>query len=267
MRAATAAAWSSLAPSLARAPAASPPRCCAATPAAADTVALAVAAALVLNTPGSAGAAALSDAALAAYCAAKGAREAAAYAAAVRAAREPWDGRAPKARARLLHQVCNGEGDATYVDPTTGYTVFAAIAHLRRGSCCGVPEGGGEHERTHRCRHCPYAPDGRLSSPAYIRLKERIPQVDAVRKGTAALYGASVRAHGSAEEDEGEAADDGERCDECDGRREAECRRCKGYAFLISPETMLCPQCDATGSHPCMKCTAWEPPQRTEFDS
>ena len=36
-------------------------------------------------------------------------------------------------------------GDDTYIDPTTGLTVFTKLAHERRGKCCGCG-----------CRHCPY---------------------------------------------------------------------------------------------------------------
>lgn len=267
-------------------------RCCAeapaseastASPAAPDpaTVALAVSAALVLHVQRTAGAAALSPAALGAYREAKGAPDAAGYAAALRAARQPrdraalgaGDGKSARAamaaRQRLLHRVCNGEGDATYEDPETGYTVFSAIAHLRRGHCCGVPEGGGVEERTHRCRHCPYAPDGRLTSPAYRRLKERIPLVDAVRRETAAVYGASARAVAAVGGDSAESADeegDGG-CVDCKGTSRVLCTRCKGYKFLISPDSMLCPQCEASGEHPCMTCTPWTPRQRTEFGS
>jgi len=37
------------------------------------------------------------------------------------------------------------EGKTTYIDPTTGYTVFTELAHRQRGYCCG-----------NACRHCPY---------------------------------------------------------------------------------------------------------------
>ena len=33
----------------------------------------------------------------------------------------------------------------TYIDPSTGFTVFTEYAHLKRGRCCG-----------NMCRHCPY---------------------------------------------------------------------------------------------------------------
>ena len=42
-------------------------------------------------------------------------------------------------------RACEGGLD-TYTDPSTGYSVFTALSHLRRGKCCG-----------NACRHCPYA--------------------------------------------------------------------------------------------------------------
>ncbi|KAL7510346.1 hypothetical protein ACHAXN_012028 [Cyclotella atomus] len=36
-------------------------------------------------------------------------------------------------------------GEDTYIDPKTGYSVFTELAHKRRGKCCGSG-----------CRHCPY---------------------------------------------------------------------------------------------------------------
>jgi hypothetical protein len=39
-------------------------------------------------------------------------------------------------------------GDATYLDPATGYVVFTARFLAERGSCCDS-----------RCRHCPYVAD------------------------------------------------------------------------------------------------------------
>ena len=44
-----------------------------------------------------------------------------------------------------LHQQALLHGSTTYQDPTTGFTVFTALAHLQRGTCCG-----------NQCRHCPY---------------------------------------------------------------------------------------------------------------
>lgn len=45
---------------------------------------------------------------------------------------------------RLHDQAC-GAGQRTYRDPATGFSVFTAIAHEERGTCCGFG-----------CRHCPY---------------------------------------------------------------------------------------------------------------
>ena len=44
-----------------------------------------------------------------------------------------------------LHSAAYARGDRTYDDPSTGYSVFTAIALEERGTCCGCS-----------CRHCPY---------------------------------------------------------------------------------------------------------------
>jgi cob(I)alamin adenosyltransferase len=44
-----------------------------------------------------------------------------------------------------LHALAVQKGSISYTDPTTGFTVFTELAHLRRGTCCG-----------NQCRHCPY---------------------------------------------------------------------------------------------------------------
>ncbi|MFK7929418.1 MAG: DUF5522 domain-containing protein [Myxococcota bacterium] len=44
-----------------------------------------------------------------------------------------------------LHLVAVAAGRDTYTDPKTGYDVFTALSHERRGSCCGCG-----------CRHCPF---------------------------------------------------------------------------------------------------------------
>jgi len=41
-------------------------------------------------------------------------------------------------------EACRNKEDF-YFDPETGYTVFTAYYHLKRGSCCGSG-----------CRHCPF---------------------------------------------------------------------------------------------------------------
>lgn len=44
-----------------------------------------------------------------------------------------------------LHAAACAAGHPSYRDPATGYSVFTAIAHERRGTCCGCG-----------CRHCPF---------------------------------------------------------------------------------------------------------------
>ena len=55
----------------------------------------------------------------------------------------------PKPLARDIEDLhaaaCEGGLD-TYADPATGYSVFTALSHQRRGACCG-----------NACRHCPFA--------------------------------------------------------------------------------------------------------------
>ena len=44
-----------------------------------------------------------------------------------------------------LHDEACARSAFTYIDPTTSYTVFTRLAHLKRGTCCGSG-----------CRHCPW---------------------------------------------------------------------------------------------------------------
>ncbi|KAG7338972.1 cobalamin adenosyltransferase [Nitzschia inconspicua] len=44
-----------------------------------------------------------------------------------------------------LHIQALQQQQTSYVDPTTGFTVFTELLHLKRGTCCG-----------NQCRHCPY---------------------------------------------------------------------------------------------------------------
>jgi ATP-binding cassette subfamily B (MDR/TAP) protein 1 len=44
-----------------------------------------------------------------------------------------------------VHRIACENGDLTYTDPVTGYSVFTEIAHKQRGKCCGSG-----------CRHCPF---------------------------------------------------------------------------------------------------------------
>lgn len=51
----------------------------------------------------------------------------------------------PQAPYSNAHRKAISSGSETYVDPSTGYTVFTELSHLKRGKCCG-----------NMCRHCPY---------------------------------------------------------------------------------------------------------------
>jgi len=45
-----------------------------------------------------------------------------------------------------VHDLACEQGESTYTDPETGYSVFSELAHKKRGKCCGSG-----------CRHCPYS--------------------------------------------------------------------------------------------------------------
>lgn len=96
-----------------------------------------------------------------------------------------WNALSNNNKVETLHRTCNAEGDATYTDPTTGYTVFSAFAHLRRGHCCGLTKDKDDSNkivRTHRCRHCPYRDDGSVGSKNMIALNQRLRVIEYVRK-------------------------------------------------------------------------------------
>ncbi|UXR65100.1 DUF5522 domain-containing protein [Bdellovibrio bacteriovorus] len=52
----------------------------------------------------------------------------------------------------LHDQACESQQDF-YIDPETGYTVFTAFYHLKRGQCCGSG-----------CRHCPWKKNSQKDS-------------------------------------------------------------------------------------------------------
>ncbi|MCO4768900.1 MAG: hypothetical protein KDA24_02645 [Deltaproteobacteria bacterium] len=56
-----------------------------------------------------------------------------------------------------LHAAACAGGAKQYVDPSTGYSVFTALAHEARGTCCGCG-----------CRHCPF---GHSNVPPGVRTK------------------------------------------------------------------------------------------------
>jgi hypothetical protein len=55
------------------------------------------------------------------------------------------------AAAMIEHRRAVEVGEATYLDPETGYQVMTAPALLARGYCCG-----------NGCRHCPYPAEEQL---------------------------------------------------------------------------------------------------------
>lgn len=210
-----------------------------------------------------------------------------------------WDVLSAKAKINLLHTVCNGEGDVTYYDPVTTYTVFTFYAHLKRGNCCGVKPTTDGYDRTHRCRHCPYTDDGRIASAKIDALKDRIPVIDYVRSKISEEYASIetsmqfddvsiaterktysqptareqlksefITSHplskrAIVKKSKSETFD----CEECGDAKVVTCKRCNGYTFVLTPEFQKCPQCKEQGYHPCMNCTSYRPPQRTSFYS
>ncbi|GAB0496510.1 hypothetical protein MMPV_007822 [Pyropia vietnamensis] len=190
------------------------------------------------------------------------------------------------AAARARHTAACAAGEATYEDPATGYTVFTAVAHLARGRCCGIVDGA----RAHRCRHCPYAPGGELVAPRSMELAERVGLLLRLRDVTGGVRGAAVAAammraplsvarpppavapldgEGVAAA-EGTAADPpatvvSPACGVCGSDGWVRCGRCRGWGFVVSPRTALCPVCHAEGYHPCPGCTPWRRPPKVAF--
>ena len=71
--------------------------------------------------------------------------------------------RKPEPKWVAIHDAACARGDLSYRDPDTGYSVFTAVAHRRRGKCCGS-----------RCRHCPFE---------WVNVRERsAPQPDKQRQ-------------------------------------------------------------------------------------
>lgn len=199
------------------------------------------------------------------------------------------------AAARARHAAACAAGEATYEDPATGYTVFTAVAHLARGKCCGMIDGA----RAHRCRHCPYAPGGGLVAPRSVELAERVGLLLRLRDVTGGVRGAAVAAAATGApslagrpsaaawardgegataaaaavatatgtpKGEGTAADP-PACEVCGGDGWVRCGRCRGWGFVVSPRSALCPLCHAEndGYHPCPGCTPWRRPPKVAF--
>lgn len=205
-----------------------------------------------------------------------------------------WRDMAYSKQISVLHAVCNAEGDVTYTDPKSGYTVFSYFAHLKRGSCCGIAP---DLSRLHRCRHCPYTQDGRLQHPSLIALQLRIPVIEAVREQSQQLSNfeddvsdptqitelsapAQPAAPSSPRMRTVVVADNGltklirlekptvteaTKCHTCADLQWVTCTRCSGWTYLFSPRLMKCPQCSANGYHKCFNCTTFRPPAKSSF--
>jgi diphthamide synthase (EF-2-diphthine--ammonia ligase)/ABC-type Fe3+-hydroxamate transport system substrate-binding protein len=66
-----------------------------------------------------------------------------------------------------LHRAACQAGQHSYLDPSTGYSVFTELAHRARGKCCGSG-----------CRHCPFAHENvrdktaKIQQPAFLHVAE-----------------------------------------------------------------------------------------------
>jgi hypothetical protein len=84
-----------------------------------------------------------------------------------------------------LHlQACNSCSD-TYIDPATGYSVFTAYSHKKRGKCCGSG-----------CRHCPFD---------YVKVND-VRKRDELRRKAAEVSGIAIK-YSSRKEEGGEEKD------------------------------------------------------------
>ena len=67
-----------------------------------------------------------------------------------------------------LHREACSRGDDFYIDPSTGFMVFTALIHTKRGKCCGSG-----------CRHCPYehvnVAKTSVAEPAKLSAGEKAP--------------------------------------------------------------------------------------------
>jgi cob(I)alamin adenosyltransferase len=78
---------------------------------------------------------------------------------------------------RALH-----EQKSSYVDPSSGFTVFTELLHLKRGTCCG-----------NQCRHCPYGFENVPKKVKYAMKSSSVP-VAKCRSGDVARAQQLVRA-------------------------------------------------------------------------
>jgi len=172
----------------------------------------------------------------------------------------------------LLHEVAVSNGAVTYLDPATGYTVFTSFSLVTRDSgCCGVKyKEDGTYVRTHKCRHCPYDMDGKLSRKDMKELKARGPMIAAYRDAMESemqqlaskiVSVASSSGHKITEAVEGASAD----CGTCRGSGVTPCPKCMGLGFLITPDIRKCHICNGQKQTPCLSCTGWQIPVSKAF--
>ena len=93
-----------------------------------------------------------------------------------------------------LHALAVQKGSITYTDPSTGFTVFTELAHLRRGTCCG-----------NQCRHCPFGwenvangtkrKDGKCSSGDLDSAKRLVESMTLSKEETAFVSTGVVNSH------------------------------------------------------------------------
>lgn len=74
----------------------------------------------------------------------------------------------------LMHQAALQQGQMTYEDPSTGFTVFTELSHLKRGTCCG-----------NQCRHCPYGYENVKPSKMTLEMRNKVPKLRSGDKETA----------------------------------------------------------------------------------
>ncbi|KNE55667.1 hypothetical protein AMAG_01555 [Allomyces macrogynus ATCC 38327] len=85
-----------------------------------------------------------------------------------------------------IHADACKRGEETYTDPVTGYSVFTAVSHKKRGYCCG-----------NQCRHCPYEyrnvgkPDLLAQDKKAAQARKRAEKAAAAEAAAAATSGAS----------------------------------------------------------------------------
>ncbi len=74
----------------------------------------------------------------------------------------------------MMHHIAMQQGQMTYHDSTTGFTVFTELSHLKRGTCCG-----------NKCRHCPYGYENVKPQNMTPAMRNSVPKLKSGDKDTA----------------------------------------------------------------------------------